>query len=296
VSVSNVSARVGSESVQYVYQTGTLGEIEAGLRPHRFIFGDPDGSPNLIVPAGQTLTLEFDITGSSNGGVETDANGWFGRSTGTSGHALGGYLENGPALSFGETPLTLASFIAVDAGDHIALRWELELQGETERFRLQRGDGPDPASSLPLGGQVLEGPGDYRYDDYTAVAGRDYWYWLAMLDEAGAITRYLGPAQGRLAGPTPSAAAPLAAFPNPFNPKTTLRFALAAPARVDLAIYDARGRLVRRLAAGELPAGQHSLDWDGRDESGRALASGIYLARLLQGGRPAEERKLTMLR
>ena len=296
VTVSNVSARVGSEAVQHSYQAGSTGEIEPGLRPHRFVFGDPDGSPDLIVPAGLTLTLEFDITAQSNGQVDTDPNGWFGRSVGSSGHALGGYLENGPELSFGETPLTLASFIALDAGDHIALRWELDLQGETETFRLQRGDNANPLASLPLTGQVLEGPGDYRYDDYGAVAGRDYWYWLAMLDENGEIGRYLGPAQGRLSGATPSLAAPLAAFPNPFNPKTTLRFALEAPARVDLAIYDTRGRLLRRLAAGQLPAGQHSLDWDGRDAAGRELSSGIYLARLLQGGRPAEERKLTLIR
>jgi hypothetical protein len=296
LSVSNVSARVGSESVQHSYQAGAVGEIQAGLRPHRFVFGDPEGSPDLVVPAGMTLTLEFDLVAQSPGQASTDPNGWFGRSTGASGHALGGYLEGGPELSFGQTPLTLASFTVVDAGDHLALRWQLNLQGETETFRLQRGENANPIASVPLSGQVLEGPGDYRYDDYGAVAGRDYWYWLAMLDENGEIGRYLGPAQGRLTGVTPSAAAPLAAFPNPFNPKTTLRFALAEPARVELAIYDARGRLLRRLATGQLPAGQHSLDWDGRDEAGHALASGTYLARLLTGGRPAEERKLTLIR
>ncbi|MBM4118233.1 T9SS type A sorting domain-containing protein, partial [bacterium] len=118
----------------------------------------------------------------------------------------------------------------------------------------------------------------------------------AMLDESGGITRYLGPARGRLAGPTPALAAQLTSFPNPFNPKTTLRFALAEPARIELAIYDARGRLLVRLATGELPAGEHSLDWDGRDAAGRALPSGQYFARLLQSGQPAEERKLVLIR
>jgi len=296
IGVANVSARIGSETVQCLYQAGTEGEIQAGLRPHRFIFWDQDGSPNTSVPAGLTLTLQFDITAQSAGEASTNPNGWFGHLGGASGHAAGGYLEGGPLLVFGHTPLTLEGFTVGDAGDHLALIWSLNLEGETESFRLQRGENADPLSSLPLGGPVLEGPGDYRYDDYTAVPGRDYWYWLAMLDESGGITRYLGPARGRLAGPTPALAAQLTSFPNPFNPKTTLRFALAEPARIELTIYDARGRLLVRLATGELPAGEHSLDWDGRDAAGRALPSGQYFARLLQSGQPAEERKLVLIR
>jgi len=84
--------------------------------------------------------------------------------------------------------------------------------------------------------------------------------------------------------------------PNPFNPKTTLRFALPRAAAVDLTIFDVSGRQVRRLLAGErLPAGQHALDWDGHDEGGRALPSGVYFARFAAGGFTAE-RKLVLLR
>lgn len=73
-------------------------------------------------------------------------------------------------------------------------------------------------------------------------------------------------------------------WPNPFNPRTTLRFDLPAAGRVRLEVYDVRGRLVGSLVDAELPAGRHEAVWDGRDSEGRAMASGSYFARLSAGG------------
>jgi hypothetical protein len=81
--------------------------------------------------------------------------------------------------------------------------------------------------------------------------------------------------------PRPPAA--LTAAPNPFNPATTLRFALAAEHPVRLALYDARGRCIRTLIDGPRPAGNHAVRWDGRDDGGRTVAAGTYLARLQAG-------------
>jgi hypothetical protein len=75
-------------------------------------------------------------------------------------------------------------------------------------------------------------------------------------------------------------------FPNPFNPKTTLAFTVPADAgRVTLTIHNVNGRAVRTLVDGALDAGPHSILWEGTDDDGRALASGVYFARLSAGGR-----------
>jgi hypothetical protein len=71
--------------------------------------------------------------------------------------------------------------------------------------------------------------------------------------------------------------------PNPFNAQVNLAFDLAGQGRVALHVYDLRGRLVRTLHDDWLPAGRHGFNWDGRDGSGRAAASGTYFYRLLQG-------------
>jgi hypothetical protein len=76
-----------------------------------------------------------------------------------------------------------------------------------------------------------------------------------------------------------------APHPNPLGPGTILSFTLPRSTEVDLAVYDTAGRLVRRLVSGEQEAGAHRLFWDGRTESGRAIHSGVYFARLAVDGR-----------
>jgi len=68
--------------------------------------------------------------------------------------------------------------------------------------------------------------------------------------------------------------------PNPFNPSTTIRFALPEAGHVTLAVYDINGRLVRTLVGQPLGAGSHAVVWDGKDAMGRAVASGVYVYRL----------------
>ncbi len=75
----------------------------------------------------------------------------------------------------------------------------------------------------------------------------------------------------------------LGSFPNPFNPTTTVRFVLAEPCPVRIAIYDLRGRLIRTLVDDRRPAGEFTAEWDGRDASGSPAASGVYLCRMTAG-------------
>lgn len=88
---------------------------------------------------------------------------------------------------------------------------------------------------------------------------------------------------------------PLAIRPNPFNPQATISFGLEAAGRVNLVIFDAAGRRVRQLANHVFPAGDHHLSWDGVDDYGRALQSGVYFVRMESPSRKTSE-KLILLR
>lgn len=72
--------------------------------------------------------------------------------------------------------------------------------------------------------------------------------------------------------------------PNPFNPTTTIRFDLSRPSAVFLAIHDLHGRQLRQLVQGTLPAQEHTVSWDGRDDAGQRVPSGTYLLRLQADG------------
>lgn len=84
-------------------------------------------------------------------------------------------------------------------------------------------------------------------------------------------------------------------FPNPFNPRTTITFSLAAESAVRLVVYDARGRRVRVLLSETRPPGGHSIVWDGRDDLGREKASGMYFCEL-EAGAFRSVRKMILLK
>jgi hypothetical protein len=88
----------------------------------------------------------------------------------------------------------------------------------------------------------------------------------------------------------------LPSHPNPFNPRTTIRYELLRPSKVRLAIYDLSGRLVRTLVDGTTKAaGMHRAVWNGRDAYGASVASGVYLVALSDGVSSVTQ-KLTLLK
>ncbi len=87
----------------------------------------------------------------------------------------------------------------------------------------------------------------------------------------------------------------LSNHPNPFNPLTHIAFELPRTGDITLSVYDAAGRFVRALLSGELGPGKHSVEWDGRDDAGRRLASGVYLYRLTSA-EGSEARKMVLLK
>ncbi len=82
--------------------------------------------------------------------------------------------------------------------------------------------------------------------------------------------------------------------PNPFNPMTAIKFSVPSDQSVELGVYDVRGVRVRNLVSGVLTAGHHEVNWMGRDDSGRSVASGTYFYRLTSGGKSVVGKMLLM--
>ena len=83
--------------------------------------------------------------------------------------------------------------------------------------------------------------------------------------------------------------------PNPFNPKTTISFALPEAADVRLDVYAATGQYVVTLADGMMPAGSQQVVWNGTDAAGRPVGSGVYFYRL-DAGQFSETKKMLLLK
>jgi hypothetical protein len=84
-------------------------------------------------------------------------------------------------------------------------------------------------------------------------------------------------------------------YPNPFNPMTTLSYQLPVATEVELIIYDLLGRQIRKLVGETKPAGFHEAAWDGKDETGKSVTSGVYIYRLGTGNY-VQSKKMLLIR
>ena len=85
---------------------------------------------------------------------------------------------------------------------------------------------------------------------------------------------------GQGSGGLPTVSRLHANFPNPFNPRTTIKFDLSRSGPVELAVFDLAGRLVKRLVSESMSAGSHQAVWEGRDTAGRQASAGVYFFQL----------------
>ncbi len=185
-------------------------------------------------------------------------------------------------------PFRLASFAAAPSGGAIALRFEPVDERPRAGYRIYRAEPTGERRLVPdgaLGGAARE------FLDRSAAAGEPQTYWIGSLDPVGHET-LLGPFAYAPAGGAPAVLALDAAGPNPFVGAARLAIAIPARGRASLRVYAVSGRLVRTLVDEEVPAGTSVLEWDGRDQGGHPLPSGIYLGRLAAGG---EERELKLV-
>ncbi len=178
--------------------------------------------------------------------------------------------------------------------------------------------GPDSASDLQVflnafqvSFPILLDNGNIYYNQYRQSGGTSPFPLDYVIDQEGnvayfsteydpeamiaVIDQLLGGVSGHPEVPQAKALALLAA-PNPFNPQTEISFFLPGSQPVSLDILDTRGHLVRTLLKSEpQPAGQNRVTWDGRDNQGKALPSGLFMARIRTRNHTAVT-KLTLVR
>ncbi|MHB9027159.1 MAG: two-component regulator propeller domain-containing protein, partial [Candidatus Latescibacterota bacterium] len=122
------------------------------------------------------------------------------------------------------------------------------------------------------------------------------WFATYGYDREGGVTRYFSgvPLIVVSAGAQPEAVAIRGNYPNPFNPDTTITFSLPRESRTEVAVYSITGQKIHTLATTHFSAGTHSLRWDGRNESGLSVASGVYLAVVNTGNTRSVHRMLLL--
>ena len=151
----------------------------------------------------------------------------------------------------------------------------------------------DDWSAVTSAGPFHLAPGDSVVVEFAMVWGADEADFLANVDAARAVDLTGPTAVGD--GPQPVAFRLAPNMPNPFNPRTTIRFSLDRDTMVRLGVYDLQGRLVRTLVDGAYTRGEHQVVWDGADAQGNAMPSGLYFVKV-DDGRRVLTRKMMLVR
>jgi hypothetical protein len=187
------------------------------------------------------------------------------------------------------TPTSFAVNYNTGSGNHLV--WDAVAANDWAGFRVYRGTTPgfttSPASLVHSSSQT-------SWDD-SAFDGWGVYYKVTSFDLAGNESDPSGSTTVTVVGNTPQ---PLKLelglnVPNPFNPSTTIPFTIPSAGRVTITIYGVSGARVRTLVNQEYQPGQHSVLWDGKNDAGWTVGSGVYLARLAHGSE-VQSRKLVV--
>lgn len=186
-------------------------------------------------------------------------------------------------------------FAYVLEGDDVVLRWSTSAERGVSGFEILRSAAGSP-EFVRINEQLIPsragdgGSATYIYRDRTAERGHVYYYKIVEV-ETGGRTREHGPYTVALELPYTLDQNK----PNPFNPKTTISFSLPREERVTLAVFDAAGRRVKTLHDKVEGAGVHRVIWDGTDEAGRPVASGVYFYRM-DAGKFSQTKKMLLVK
>ena len=182
---------------------------------------------------------------------------------------------------FGPVPVELVSFSATVLGSSVRLEWVTATESNNLGFDIERSqNGVDFRKiAFVAGNGTTAVPHRYAYADADLLAGR-YYYRLRQIDVNGQFD-YSQTIEVDVAAPEDFSLAQN--YPNPFNPSTVINYQLSEVSDVELTIYNQLGQGVRTLINRRQPAGVYQAQWDGLDNTGKRIVSGVYLYRLKAG-------------
>ncbi|HEX6791041.1 MAG TPA: T9SS type A sorting domain-containing protein, partial [Candidatus Krumholzibacteria bacterium] len=183
-------------------------------------------------------------------------------------------------------PVWLAGVAVGPYGADVRVRWGIAGDQALQSIDVLRAPAAGGEASV-----VATLPGNAReYVDKSATPGARYAYTIMIHGVYGAS--YASPALETTAPNLPTTF--WQSYPNPFRGTTTISAYLRERANVSLAVFDAAGRRVRSLVSGVRDEGDTVVSWDGTDDAGRRLPSGVYFAKLEVGGQTLSQKLLIM--
>jgi hypothetical protein len=190
-------------------------------------------------------------------------------------------------------PVELVSFTASNDGNNVNLNWVTSTQLNNKGFEIERKSGNEnyQVISFIKGDGTTTEQKSYSYLDKDLKDGK-YTYRLKQIDLDGSIN-YSNEISLSVAVPAEFNLSQN--YPNPFNPSTIINYSVPQKTTVKLVVYDILGKEVRTLVNSERDAGTYNIKWNGLNNNGQPVSTGIYIYRI-QAGDFVQERKMILMK
>ena len=185
--------------------------------------------------------------------------------------------------------VAISWFSGMCVGDGVLLQWDLSATTPFMGVNIYRAEG-EGEPLVQLNAELIPVELGPEYIDRSAVPGKTYCYKLGAVD---ADEEYFSDIISVSVGPRPFNLHQN--YPNPFNPATTIGFYNPELQRVDLSVYDVQGHKIKTLVSGTREAGEHAAVWNGTNDEGHAVSSGVYFYSL-KIGKAQSTKRLVLLR
>jgi len=162
----------------------------------------------------------------------------------------------------------------------ITLRWATLYEANCSGFNVYRSESPEDNFNR-INENLITGPIDYSFQDATPMAGKVYYYKLEEITLTG-HTKFHDPIS--VTAPTPENYSLSQNYPNPFNHTTSFKFQIPSGQHVLIEVYNVLGRKLRTLVDERREAGFYTVSWDGLDDQGVNVVSGVYFYHISTNG------------
>lgn len=192
-------------------------------------------------------------------------------------------------------PVQLASFVGTFENNQVTLKWETSYEVGTDKWLIERASNSERGYAQIAQINAYGQPHIYQWADGQAVYNASYYYRLAQVDRSGDVV-YYGPVMVSIGSPEVKIAKLLFCGPSPFTTSANISYQVGRDAsEVELVIYNMVGQTVYSRNIGTKDPGEYQTSWNGCDDQGRRLPTGVYFANL-RIGHNSFMRKLTLLR
>jgi len=268
----------GESFTQYIYEHNSSDSVYDDMHSHRWIIENPDTTTG-IYPIVESVDIYYSLKKNSTGPSIFPGYSWTGKlSSQNSGTITFGYNDT---VDVSVVPVELATFEIILINGNVELKWTTVSESNNYGFEIQRST--DKINFRKIG--FLDGSGTttspryYIFVDNTVRSGR-YYYRLKQIDTDGAF-EYSNILEINAANPETISLKQN--YPNPFNLQTIIRYQIPDKSHVTLELFNLLGQKVCTLVNKVQEENAYTYIWNGKDNSGKLLESGVYIYKLTAG-------------